>query len=54
MTKKLASLDKKYKTENADTKKFVEGRFLEYKMVDNKTVISKIEEFQTYLARDRG
>jgi len=37
-----ASLDKKYKSEDAGTKKFVIGRFLEYKMVDNKTVISQV------------
>ena len=43
MTKKLwASFDKKYKTEDADTKKFVVGRFLEYNKVDNKTVISQV------------
>ena len=40
-TKKLwASLDKKYKTEDAGTKKFVVEQFLEYKMVGNKTVIN--------------
>ena len=45
--KKLwASLDKKCKTENAGTKKFVVGRFLEYKMVDDKNVISQVQEFQ--------
>ena len=39
--KKLwASLDKKYKTEDADTKKIIVGQFLEYKMVDNKTAVS--------------
>jgi len=44
--KKLwASLDKKYKTEDAGTKKFIVGRFLEYKMVDSKTVISQVQEF---------
>ena len=48
--KKLwASLDKKYKTEDAGTKKFVVGRFLEYKMVDSKTVISQVQEFQLIL-----
>ncbi|GFY95015.1 hypothetical protein Acr_10g0004000 [Actinidia rufa] len=31
------SLDKKYKTEDAGTKKFVVGRFLEFKMTDAKT-----------------
>ena len=39
-TKELwESLDRKYKTEDAGTKKFVVGRFLDYKMVDSKTVI---------------
>ena len=49
-TKKLwTSLDKKYKTEDAATKKFVVGRFLEYKTVDNKTIISQVQEFQLIL-----
>ena len=44
MAKKLwASLDKKYKTEDASR------QFLEYKMVDNKTVISQVQEFQLIL-----
>ena len=34
------SLDKKYKTEDAWLKKFVVGKFLDYKMLDTKTVIS--------------
>ena len=43
MAKKLwASLDKKYKTEDAGTKKFIVGRSLEYKMLDNKIVISQV------------
>ncbi|RVW11957.1 Retrovirus-related Pol polyprotein from transposon TNT 1-94 [Vitis vinifera] len=33
------SLDRKYKTEDAGAKKFVVGRFLDYKMVDSKTVL---------------
>ena len=43
------NLDKKYKTEDAGTKKFIVGRFLEYKMVDNKTVISQVQKFQLIL-----
>ena len=44
-TKKLwESLDQKYKIEDAGTKKFVVGRFLDYKMVDSKTVISQVQE----------
>ncbi|XP_060965656.1 uncharacterized protein LOC133034567 [Cannabis sativa] len=43
------SLDRKYKTEDAGTKKFVVGRFLDFKMVDSKTVISQVQEFQVIL-----
>ena len=32
------SLERKYKTEDAGTKKFVVARFLDYKMVDSKNV----------------
>ena len=35
------SLEKKYKTEEAGQKKFVVGRFLDYKMVDSKMVMSQ-------------
>ena len=49
-TKELwESLDKKYKTEDAGVKKFVVGRFLDYKMVDSKTVVSQVQEFQLIL-----
>ena len=41
MTKELwDSLDKKYKTEDAGLKKFIVGKFLDFKMVDSKTVLS--------------
>ena len=43
------SLDKKYKTEDAGTKKFVVGRFLDYKMVDLKIVVSQIQDIQVIL-----
>ena len=44
-TKKLwESLDWKYKTEDAGAKKFFMGRFLDYKMVDSKTVVSQVQE----------
>jgi hypothetical protein len=43
------SLDKKYKTEDAGTKKFIVGRFLDYKMLDSKTVISQVQELQLIL-----
>ena len=35
------SLDRKYKTKHAKAKKFVVGRFLNYKMVDSKTMVSR-------------
>ena len=43
------SLERKYKTEDAGTKKFVVARFLDYKMVDSKTVINQIQELQIIL-----
>ncbi|KAK4256425.1 hypothetical protein QN277_009292 [Acacia crassicarpa] len=33
-------LDKKYKTEDAGLKKFIVGRFLDFKMLDSKSVVS--------------
>ena len=44
------SLERKYKTEDAGTKKFVVARFLDYKMVDLKTVMSQIQELQVILS----
>ncbi|XP_076936451.1 uncharacterized protein LOC143603559 [Bidens hawaiensis] len=43
------SLEKKYKTEDAGAKKFVVARFLDYKMVDSKTVINQVQELQVIL-----
>ncbi len=43
------SLEKKYKTEDTGSKKFVVGRFLDYKMVDSRTVISQVQEIQMIL-----
>ena len=43
------SLDRKYKTEDAGAKKFVVGRFLDFKMVDSRTVISQVQEIQVIL-----
>ena len=40
------SLEKKYKTEDAGMKKFIVGKFLDYKMVDSKTVISQTQDLQ--------
>ena len=43
------SLDKKYKTEDAGLKKFVVGKFLDYKMLDSKTVISQVQDLEVIL-----
>ena len=49
-TKELwGSLEKKCKTEDADTKKFVVGKFLGFVMVDSQTVISQVQSFQIIL-----
>ncbi|RVW83338.1 Retrovirus-related Pol polyprotein from transposon TNT 1-94 [Vitis vinifera] len=43
------SLDKKYKTEDAGMKKFIVGKFLDFKMIDSKIVISQVQELQVIL-----
>ena len=43
------SLDKKYKTEDVGMKKFKVDRFLDYKMVDCKTIISQVQDLQVIL-----
>ena len=43
------SLNRKYKTVDAGMKKFVVGRFLDYKMVDSKTIISQVQDLQVIL-----
>ena len=43
------SLDKEYMTEDARLKKFVVGKFLDYKMLDSKTVISQVQDLQVIL-----
>ncbi|XP_070045863.1 uncharacterized protein [Nicotiana tomentosiformis] len=40
------ALEKKYKTEDAELKKFVAAKFLDFKMVDNKSVITQVQELQ--------
>ena len=40
------SLEKKYKTEDASTKKFGVGKFMDFVMVDSQTVISQVQNFQ--------
>ncbi|GJX85415.1 hypothetical protein Tco_0336189 [Tanacetum coccineum] len=43
------SLKCKYKTEDDCTKKFIVARFLDYKMVNSKNVISQIQDLQVLL-----
>ncbi|XP_073119816.1 uncharacterized protein [Henckelia pumila] len=43
------SVDRKYKTEDAGAKNFLVGRFLDFKMVDSKPVISQVQEIQVIL-----
>ncbi|CAM8928657.1 unnamed protein product [Rhodiola kirilowii] len=40
------SLDRKYRTENAGSRKYTVGRFLEFQMVDSKTVNSQVQDLQ--------
>ncbi|GJW41333.1 pol polyprotein, partial [Tanacetum coccineum] len=43
------SLERKYKTEDDGSKKFVVARFLDYKMVDSKNVITQVQDMQVLL-----
>ena len=43
------SLDRKYKTEDAGAKKVFMGRFLDFEMVDSKTMMIQVQEFQAIL-----
>ncbi|GJX64038.1 zinc finger, CCHC-type containing protein [Tanacetum coccineum] len=51
------SLERKYKTKDAGTKKFVVAHFLDYKMVDSKNAISQLPQswvdFKKYLKHKR-
>ena len=40
------ALEKKYKTEDAGTNKFIVGKFLDFKMIHSITVINQVEELQ--------
>ncbi|GKA87472.1 hypothetical protein Tco_0809236, partial [Tanacetum coccineum] len=42
----LSQLERKYKTEDVGTKKFVVAHFLDYKMVDSKNMISQVQDLQ--------
>ncbi|KAK4397205.1 hypothetical protein Sango_1557100 [Sesamum angolense] len=43
------SLEKKYKIEDAGLKKFIVGKFFDFKMMDSKTVMNQVQEFQMIL-----
>ncbi|XP_071687917.1 uncharacterized protein [Rutidosis leptorrhynchoides] len=43
------SLERKYKTEDAGTKKWVVAKFLEFMMIDSKTVMSQVQELQVII-----
>ncbi|XP_073294553.1 uncharacterized protein [Primulina huaijiensis] len=50
MTKELwESLDKKYRSEDAGLKKFIVGRFLDFKMIDSKSIMAQVQELQVIL-----
>ena len=38
------SLENKYKTEDAAMKKFIVAKFLDYKIIDSKTVVAQVQE----------
>ncbi|XP_052188980.1 uncharacterized protein LOC127799207 [Diospyros lotus] len=44
------TLEKKYKLEDAGTKKFLVGKFLDYKIVDTKLVVNQMEELQIIIS----
>ncbi|PIN24131.1 hypothetical protein CDL12_03152 [Handroanthus impetiginosus] len=46
---RLEKLDKKYRTKDASLKKFVIDKFLDYKMVDSKSVMSQVQGLQIIL-----
>ncbi|XP_073014629.1 uncharacterized protein [Primulina eburnea] len=42
-------LDKKYRAEDACLKKFIVGRFVDFMMIDSKSVMSQVQELQLLL-----
>jgi hypothetical protein len=42
-------LEKKYSAQDSGTKKFIVGKFLKFQMVDSKSVMSQVQEFQMIL-----
>ena len=50
MTKEISeSLEKKYKIEDAGTKKYILERFLDYKMLDSIPVVKQLEDLQVII-----
>ena len=43
------ALEKKYKTEDSGTMKFIVAKFLDYKMIDSKTVVTQVQELQVII-----
>lgn len=43
------ALDQKYKTKDVGMKKFIVDKFLNFKMIDSKTVICQVQEFELIL-----
>ncbi|XP_049390262.1 uncharacterized protein LOC125854722 [Solanum stenotomum] len=43
------ALEKKYKTEDVGMKKFIVAKFLDYKMIDSKTVVTQVQEVQVII-----
>ena len=43
------ALEKKYKTEDAGMKKFIVAKYLDYKMIDSKTVVTQVQELQVII-----
>ncbi|PHT65383.1 hypothetical protein T459_29808 [Capsicum annuum] len=43
------ALERKYKTKDTGIKKFLVARFLDFKMIDNKSVVSQVQELQVII-----
>ena len=43
------ALEQKYKTKDAGMKKFIVAKFLDYKMIDSKTVVTQVQELQVII-----
>ena len=43
------ALEKKYKIEDVGMKKFIVAKFLDYKMIDSKTVVTQVQELQVII-----